>query len=322
MLSQVTHAADTRGDKTAPFLSVIVPVYNDWGKLVRCINSIAGQTHPPSFELVVVDDGSDGKNPKLLDCPNLTLIRQERLGVSHARNRGIAAAKGELLLFVDADCALEPDCLSELERTFRNNPKEIAFQLYVVGENSSIVGRAEWLSLSAIQGVLVDADGRIRWLNTAGFAAVRTLFTSRGLQFEPRAVRAQDTYLLSELIRLGYLPYLATQCVVHHCVDLGIADYLVKSFRAAFPCHKTYSLIESQGGRVHVRQKQRFQIFQAMLKNAKGGKFGLSAFVIAILRYTFGKAGLLLARQIRQTPRVLAPVQSESASQGCQIGTT
>lgn len=113
--------------KTSPFLSIIVPVYNSWNNLVGCVESILGQDRPPTFELIVVDDGSESKSSQSLDFANLTLIRQDRLGVSHARNRGIAAARGELLLFVDSDCV--PNCLFELERTFRENPEELAFQL-------------------------------------------------------------------------------------------------------------------------------------------------------------------------------------------------
>ena len=286
-------------NESQPFLSVIVPVYNDWHKLIQCINSIAVQSQPPSFEVIVVDDGSESEPPNSLDFPNLTLVRQDHLGVSHARNRGLEVAKGELLLFVDADCVLEPNCLFELEKVFRNRPLELAFQLQIEGENSSVVGRAEWLSLRAIQSVLVDGNGCIRWLNTAGFAAARTLLISNGLRFEPSALRGQDTYLLSELLRKGHLPYLATQCIVHHCIGLGITGYLYKSFRTAFANQRTYSLIESHGVQVNATAEQRLQIFKTMMKNANSRTFGISAFLVAALRYMFGKVGLLIASGLR-----------------------
>ncbi|MGO8807835.1 MAG: glycosyltransferase family A protein [Candidatus Sulfotelmatobacter sp.] len=292
-------ASENWHGKTGPFLSVIVPVYNDWDKVTHCISSILNQKQPPSFEVIVVDDGSTHEAPRFPEVSNLTLVRENHMGVSHARNRGIEVARGELLLFVDSDCVLKPNCLCELERTFRERPQQLAFQLHIVGENSTMVGRAEWLNLHAIQSVLTDHDGCIRWLNTAGFAVVRSFVLSTGLRFEPRAIRAQDTYLLSELIRKGHLPYLATNCVVDHCVGLGITEYIYKSFRTAFATQRTYTLIQSNGVRVHATAEQRLRIFKAMIANANGRQFGLSAFLVAICRYASGKMGLIIARRLR-----------------------
>lgn len=90
-----------------PKVSVIVPVYNRETRLGWCINSILSQTMR-NLELILVDDGStDGS---LSICENyarldnrVRVFHQENGGVSSARNRGIAQAKGEYIQFVDSD---------------------------------------------------------------------------------------------------------------------------------------------------------------------------------------------------------------------------
>lgn len=98
----------------APKISVIVPTYNTpEGKLKRCLNSLQSQqeilTHYSNkevFEVVVVDDGSTTTDVKTIvsEYPeNFRYVFQENHGVSSARNRGLEEAKGEYIMFADAD---------------------------------------------------------------------------------------------------------------------------------------------------------------------------------------------------------------------------
>src|SRR5438874_11311507 len=100
---------------SSPLFSIIIGVYNDWAPLDRCLRSLSQQISAPSFEVIVVDDGSREANPEFIhhwrSCYPLTLIRQSHAGVSVARNRGIQTSQGSILLFVDADCRLETNCL-------------------------------------------------------------------------------------------------------------------------------------------------------------------------------------------------------------------
>lgn len=85
--------------------SVIMPVYNKAEFVEFAIQSVLQQTHA-NFELIVVDDGSTDNSAELIkkiSDPRLRLIQQPNGGVSRARNRGIEAATGELVSFLDAD---------------------------------------------------------------------------------------------------------------------------------------------------------------------------------------------------------------------------
>lgn len=95
-------------------VSVIVPVYRVESYLDECVGSIASQTHR-ALQIILVDDGSSDRCPELCDGwaakdHRITVIHQENAGLSAARNRGLDAATGEYILFVDSDDFLQPDC--------------------------------------------------------------------------------------------------------------------------------------------------------------------------------------------------------------------
>lgn len=87
-----------------PLISVIIPTYNRAGFLNEAVSSVLGQTFS-NFELIIVDDGSTDGTENLFGSskPPVRYIRQEQQGVSAARNRGIAEAKGAYIAFLDSD---------------------------------------------------------------------------------------------------------------------------------------------------------------------------------------------------------------------------
>ncbi len=99
-------------------LSIIIPVYNAEDYLDRCLESIFEQSFP-SYEVILVDDGSTDSSALICDRysatdPRFRTIHKENGGVSSARNAGINLAKGEYLMFVDSDDALLPDALDRM----------------------------------------------------------------------------------------------------------------------------------------------------------------------------------------------------------------
>ena len=84
-------------------LSVIIPTYNGGPWLAEAVRSV-GDPPPPGVEVLVIDDGStDGSAEALAGWPGVTVLRQPNAGPGAARNRGLAAARGELVAFLDAD---------------------------------------------------------------------------------------------------------------------------------------------------------------------------------------------------------------------------
>lgn len=101
-----------------PKLSVIVPVYNDSGRLADCLERLL-QSEYRDFEAIVVDDGSTDGSSDIARAHDVRLIRMpRRSGPAAARNAGADVARGDYLVFIDADVLVHADTLGGLTRTF------------------------------------------------------------------------------------------------------------------------------------------------------------------------------------------------------------
>lgn len=92
-------------------ISVIVPTFNSADYLAEALASIAAQTLPAD-EIIVVDDGSTDDTPQVVAAFDVTYIYQANAGAAAARNRGVAAAHGAILTFLDADDLWQPEKLA------------------------------------------------------------------------------------------------------------------------------------------------------------------------------------------------------------------
>ena len=109
--------------------SVILCTYNRCELLSRALDSVLNSELPESFqwELLVVDNNSSDKTKAVVDSyrvrfPNLRYIFEARQGKSHALNRGLREAKGEILAFMDDDVQVDPQWLSKISAPFHAGP--------------------------------------------------------------------------------------------------------------------------------------------------------------------------------------------------------
>ena len=107
-------------------VSVVIPCFN-LGEYVReAVDSVRGQTRTPD-ELVIVDDGSDDAATLEvlgeLERDGVTVLRQDNAGASAARNAGIAATEGELILCLDADDLLLPQFIQATSEALQREPE-------------------------------------------------------------------------------------------------------------------------------------------------------------------------------------------------------
>lgn len=99
-------------------ISIIVPVYNVEKYLAECVDSLLGQTYK-DFEVILVDDGSKDKSGAICDeyaqkDDRIKVIHKENGGLSDARNKGLAASKGQYICFIDSDDYVYEDYLEKL----------------------------------------------------------------------------------------------------------------------------------------------------------------------------------------------------------------
>jgi GT2 family glycosyltransferase/exo-beta-1,3-glucanase (GH17 family) len=101
----------------APFVSVIVCSYNGGQTLAVCLDSL-GKLNYPEYEVILIDDGSTDDTAYIAaQFPRVRYIHQSNHGLSHARNTGAAAAKGEVFAYTDSDCMADVDWLYYLIAT-------------------------------------------------------------------------------------------------------------------------------------------------------------------------------------------------------------
>src|SRR5918993_3738999 len=119
-----------------PLVTVVIPCYNQAHFLTEAIESVLSQSYP-NFEVVVVDDGSTDDTSEVASRypQKVRLIRQENRGLAGARNTGIGHARGEYLVFLDADDRLLPKALEVGIEQLEAHP-ECAF----------VSGHCRWIS--------------------------------------------------------------------------------------------------------------------------------------------------------------------------------
>ncbi len=105
-----------------------MPSYNRPTVLPRAVGAIFRQQKAPSYEVIIVDDGSNEATKKVLQKLKkkfpLRLLEQENAGPAAARNRGIAAARGKILLFIQDDIIAAPNFLAAHGEFHRRYPQQ------------------------------------------------------------------------------------------------------------------------------------------------------------------------------------------------------
>ncbi len=183
------------GDSTPPpTWTVVIPTYQRVETLGRALSSVLAQTGP-SFEVVVVDDGSVDGTAALLSAiedPRVQVLRQDNQGRSAARNVGAARARGEWVTFLDSDDEALPGWLASFDR---------------------LATPERGLLRSA--AVVTDGEGRLSWLVPGeggtshrpyprgtclpGTFAVRRAVWARGGGYDPDLDFAENTEVILRL---------------------------------------------------------------------------------------------------------------------------
>ena len=185
-----------------PLVSVITAVRNRPHQVLDAIASIVGQTLQ-SWELLVVDDGSDDATPDVVEKlaeqePRVRLMRRSRHGVSAARNAGAAEATGRYVAWLDSDNAWQPEYLEIMVRT--------------------MAGRGIRAAHAACQMVSRDRvryrefDGGLEHLAEGNFVDLNVLVVERDLltevgRFDESLPRAVDYDLVCRIARRTSLPF-------------------------------------------------------------------------------------------------------------------
>ena len=133
-------------------LSLIIATYNRAEQLMITLRSVAAQSKiSAQWECIVVDNNSTDNTKVrveefIAEHPRLNIIYhfESKQGLSHARNAGIARAKGDIIAFIDDDERIVPDFISAYIKLFDNYPAAMAAGGKIIAEYPT--GRPRWMS--------------------------------------------------------------------------------------------------------------------------------------------------------------------------------
>jgi glycosyltransferase involved in cell wall biosynthesis len=226
---RVTGASQTRGHGSRSTVSVVLPARNAAATLPAALAALAAQERPPD-EVIVVDDGSIDDTVAIARASPVVsaVLCQEPSGPGAARNRGAAAARGDVLAFTDADCVPETAWLMAAEAAMGTHD---LVQGAVRPPNGVAIGPFDrTIRVEQAHGLFETANLLIR----------RELFESLG-GFEPWLM-PRDGKELGEDVWLGWrarragarIGFCADAVVRHAVFERGPRDYIAERARLRF----------------------------------------------------------------------------------------
>ncbi len=113
---------------TIPFVSTIIPVYNDSVRLRKCLEALEHQTYTRDcYEILVVDNNSNENTKKIVeDFSQAQYLFEASPGSYAARNKGVVSARGEIFAFLDSDCLPQSHWLQEGVDALEDSPADLA----------------------------------------------------------------------------------------------------------------------------------------------------------------------------------------------------
>ena len=103
-------------------LSFVIPAYNEDPYIGPCLDSILRHSAGRYHEIIVVDNGSTDRTSEFAASrPGVRVVYEARRGITHARQRGLEEAAGDLIAYIDADTRIPPCWLDIAERTFNED---------------------------------------------------------------------------------------------------------------------------------------------------------------------------------------------------------
>jgi len=134
-------------------LSIIIPAHNEERYIGKCLSSLLNQTYK-NYEIIVVNDGSIDRTEEIIKAFQKKSKKVKLLSfkkghsAAFARNRGAEIAKGEILVFIDADQFVKKDFLGKIIKNFQNK-KIDALAGKVLGASKTFIGKCyaarKWL---------------------------------------------------------------------------------------------------------------------------------------------------------------------------------
>lgn len=228
-------------------ISVIVPAFNVASTLGACLDALLAQTMArDAYEIIVVDDGSTDATRAIAEARGVRVIAQPNAGAGAARNAGANAARGDIIVFLDADSIPDARWLEAMARPF--NDANIAG---ASGEKKTHQKNL-WARFVQLEYDFrydrMAAHGAIDFVDSSTAAYRREIFLASG-GFDTQLKEAEDTDLSFRLAARGCQMTLVRDALVYHTHPTTLGDFLRRKFQYAIGRASVYARMPRKAAR-------------------------------------------------------------------------
>ncbi|WP_416670028.1 glycosyltransferase [Egbenema bharatensis] len=247
-----------------PFVSVVIPVFNDAVRLQRCLEALEQQTYPSDrYEVIVVDNGSDSEAQiaqVVAACPQAIVSQELTPGSYAARNKGISMAQGEVIAFTDADCIPALNWIEQGVRYLTQTPNcgLVVGRIEMFFEENRETPVALYESVTAFpqEQLLKEHQGGA----TANVFTFKRVIEQVGA-FNPYLKARGDLEWGKRVYQSGYSQQFASDVQVAHPARSSYSDLYKRTVRLA---GGIYDLQQLQS---HSSLKRHFQFSRTLIQN-------------------------------------------------------
>ncbi|MEW6711027.1 MAG: glycosyltransferase [Candidatus Riflebacteria bacterium] len=225
--------------------SVVVPVLNSSNSLKNLLEHLKLQSFSEKFEVIVVDDGSSENLEPVVKpfqaCLELKFIREpENRGQAAARNKGIQEARGEIVVFTDADCSPQSGWLSAMIEPFADPEVSGVKGVYLTEQSDW------WAQLAQIEFEeryeLLESFSDIDFIDTYSGAYRRELLLKvNGFNESAFSTNNEDVDLSFRVKKLGGRFVFTRKAMVRHFHREGWKNYARLKFGRGFWRMRVYA---------------------------------------------------------------------------------
>ncbi|PIU36205.1 hypothetical protein COT03_00580 [Candidatus Shapirobacteria bacterium CG07_land_8_20_14_0_80_39_18] len=191
-----------------PLISVIIPAYNEEKYIVTCLNSVTSQNFPKSlYEIIVVNNNSSDKTKEIVrkNFPKVKIVDEPKQGVVFARIAGVNEAKGEFIVFTDADSCVSKTWLQNIYLEFAD-PQVVAVGGLIEYFPKFLGSRIKQFISNFSYSFFKSMPGTNMSFKKKSYQAVGG--------FSPAVNMAEDAYISFKLKKIGQLKILKANKVI------------------------------------------------------------------------------------------------------------
>ena len=218
--------------------SVVIPTYNRLTMLMRVLDALDAQRNAPSFEVIVINDGSTDDTARVLERrEGITFRSQENAGPGRARNLGVSLAKGTFVIFIGDDTVPESRFLAEHARVHRDTADDplvaaLGYTGWPRGER--VTAFMDYINDYGLQfGYRLIEDGAVVPFNffyTSNISIDRHLLAEHPFDTTFPAAAWEDIELAYRLDKLGLKIRYNAKAVTRHYHPMSVDSFAQRQY--------------------------------------------------------------------------------------------